>query len=230
MYKIIQNDKVVDVVKHPRFVSFLPTGHVAITDKTSAQGILGSDNKTIYSFKPVKHIEATFGSIEEITLEEFNRLLSLLNSNQEISADESALSTAKRDKIKYLSNVCKNKITSGFSIILSDGELYSFKLTIEDQLNLMSIENQLNSGAATFIYHATEQPCKFFNREDMIKIINTFRQYTLYHTTYFNIAKQYINSLVDIEKVKLFSYGMDVTSVTDDLVLKQILRYGGNFA
>ena len=229
MYKIIQNDKVVDVVRVPRFISFLATGHIAITDKNSAQGILGSDNKTIYSFKAVSNKEASIASIEEITLEEFSRLQSLLNSDQEVSADESALAEAKRVVIQRLSKQCRDKITTGFSIELSDKQLYSFKLTTEDQLNLMSIEGQLNSGAETFIYHATNQPCKFFSREDMIKIISTFKRYTLYHTTYFNVAKQYINSLVDIEKINRFTYGTDVSEATEDIVIKQLLKNGGNF-
>jgi hypothetical protein len=50
MYKIIQNNKVVDVVQIPHFVRFLRSGHVAFTDKTSAQGIVGSDDKTLYYF------------------------------------------------------------------------------------------------------------------------------------------------------------------------------------
>ena len=226
MYKIIQNDKVVDVVKYPRFVSFLPTGHIAITDKTSAHGIVGSDNKTIYSFK--SNAKYSTVSIEEITLKELERLQCLLGSGQEVSADESALAEAKKEVIRRMSNICKNKITSGFSVVLSDGETYNFKLTTEDQLNLMSIEGQLNAGAETFIYHATNQPCRFFSREDMYKIISTFKRYTLYHTTYFNVAKQYINSLVDIEKVNRFTYGTDVSEVVDDIVIKQILKNGGN--
>jgi hypothetical protein len=94
----------------------------------------------------------------------------------------------------------------------------------------MSIEGQLNAGAETFIYHATNQPCRFFSREDMTKIISTFKRYTLYHTTYFNVAKQYINSLVDIEKANTFTYGTDVSEVVDDIVIKQILKNGGNLA
>lgn len=230
MYKIIQNDKVVDVVQIPRFVSFLASGHIALTDKTSAQGIVGSDDKTVYSFKPAARTGVQVVTIKEINAEEFSRLQGLLNSNQEVSADETALAKAKRDMITCLSSICKNKIIAGFSIILSDGEEYSFKLTTEDQLNIMSIEGQLNAGAETFIYHATNQPCKFFSREDMTKIINAFKRYTLYHTTYFNVAKQYINSLVDIEKVNTFSYGTDVSEVVDDIVIKQILKTGGNLA
>jgi hypothetical protein len=228
MYKIIQNDKVVDVVKHPCFVSFLPSGHIAITDKTFAKGIVGSDSQTVYSFQPRQGYSVA--SIKEITLEELERLQSLLGSGQEISADESALAEAKRETIKRLSVLCKNKIISGFSVTLSDGEAYDFKLTTEDQLNLMSIEGQLNAGAETFIYHATNQPCKFFSREDMIKIISTFKRYTLYHTTYFNVAKQYINLLTDIEKINTFVYGSDVSEVVDDIVIKQILKNGGNLS
>lgn len=230
MYKIIQNGRVIDIVQQPQFIRFLSTGHVAITDKSSAQGIAGSDKKTLYSFKPISRKDVSVASIEKITLDEFNRLQSLLNSNQEVSADESALVVAKRETIKRLSNICKIKITSGFSVKLSDGDSYDFKLTTEDQLNLMSIEGQLNAGAETFIYHATNQPCRFFSREDMTKIISTFKRYTLYHTTYFNVAKQYINSLTSIEKVNLFTYGTDVSEAVDNVVIKQILKNGGNLS
>lgn len=228
MYKIIQNDKVVDVVKYPRFLRFLKSG-VAITDQTSAQGIAGSDNKTIYSFNPVKGHDTIVAAIKEITLEEFERLQSLLSSGQKPSADESALAKAKRETINRLSSICKAKITTGFSIELSDGKKHSFKLTAEDQLNLLSLENQLNAGAEMFLYHETGQPCRFFARQDMSKIISTFRRYTMYHTTYFNVAKQYINSLVNTEQVLMFTYGTDVTSATDNVTIRRILINGGNF-
>lgn len=228
MYKIIHNGKVVDVVKLPRFFKLLSSGHVALTDKSSSQGIVGSDDKTLYAFAPIAQRKLDIVTIKEITLEEFNKLQSLLNSNQEISADESVLAKAKQQMIARISGICKKKITSGFSLTLSDGEIYSFKLTTEDQLNLMSIEGQLNAGAETILYHATNQPCKFFSREDMFKIISTFKRYTLYHTTYFNIAKQYINTLTSTEKVNMFTYGTDVSEVVDDIVIKQILKNGGN--
>jgi hypothetical protein len=229
MYKIIQNDKVIDVVKYPHFVMFLNSGCIAITDKTSAQGIIGSDDITIYSFKPTSHKDISVVAIKEITLDELERLQKLLSSGQEPSADETALTEAKRNTIKRLSDICKAKIIFGFSIKLSDGNEHSFKLTTEDQLNLLSLENQLNAGVETFLYHSTNQPCRFFSREDMTKIISTFRRHTLYHTTYFNVAKQYINSLVDTEKINRFIYGDDVTDMTDDVIIKQILKNGGNF-
>ncbi len=227
MYKIIYNNKVIDVIKCPQFVRFLPYGHIAFTDRLSAHGIVGSDEQTIYSFGRVFRPDIKIVSIEVISEEEFSRLNGLLNSNQEVSADEFELNQAKQAVITQLSYACKTNITSGFNITLCDGIKYNFKLTAEDQLNLMNIESQLNAGAETFIYHATGLPCQIFNREDMQKIIQAFRRVILYHTTYFNAAKQYINTLTDTSKVRAFTYGTNITHTVKDLTIKQILKRGG---
>jgi hypothetical protein len=226
MYKIIKDNKVIDVVEFPCFVKFLAAGHVAITDKTSAQGIVGSDGETVYSFIEVDRPNTTVVKIKEITPEEFSSLSELLNSDQEVVLDESALNQVRQTTIKRLSDICNNKIISGFSIVLSDGKTYNFKLTVEDQLNLTSIENQLNSGIKTFVYHASNQPCRVFMKNDMSKIIRAFRKHVLYHTTYFNIAKQYINTLTDPEKISTFTYGTDVSKLANSQAILQILRDG----
>ncbi len=228
MYSIIYETNVIDVVQKPTFVKVLPSGYVAFTDKASANGIIGSDEETIYAFEPVNRKNAKVVTIKEISENEFNRLKGLLNSGHEITANVSALVMAIDTAINTLSEICHNKIVEGFSVRLSDGNKYSFRLTAEDQLNLLNLENQLLSGVQTFVYHATSAPCRVFSRADMNKIINAFRQHTLYHTTYFNVAKQYLNSLVDINKVNMFTYGIDVSSVTNDKVIQQILKNGGS--
>lgn len=225
MYKIIQDGKIIDVIRIPSFVSFLPTGHIAMSDRASATGIVGSDGQTVYSFTENNHNKQIV-KIEKITVDEFNRLKNLLNSEQKPNTSDIALEKAKQSKVQSLSNICKNRIISGFSVKLSDGIIYKFKLTVEDQLNLMMLENQLSAGAKSFIYHATDMPCKVYNKEDMTKIINAFKIHTLYHTTYFNVAKQYIKSLTDIEKVRLFVYGQDISWYIKDTTIRQIIKNG----
>ena len=206
MYKIIKNNKVIDVVRQADFIRFLPSGVIIRTGRDFAEGVTGSDNQTPYSFGINNQASVTEVSLEAITLEEFNRLQSLLNSEVAVSANERILADAKAEVISKLSDTCKTKITEGFSIRLLDGKYYNFKLTTEDQLNLLNLENQLNSSAATFVYHATGLPCRVFLREDIVKIIKAYRKHVLYHTTYFNVAKQYINSLIDLDKVQSFKY------------------------
>lgn len=227
MYKIIHDGQTIDVVRNPNFLRFLSSGHIAITDKSSAQGIVGSDTTTIYSFVPLADSDILVVTIESINTKEFNRLNSLLNSKQKVSAFDRGLLKAKEDKIKMLSDTCKAKITDGFTIILTDCKRYSFKLTAEDQINLLRLENQLNAGGESFVYHATGLPCQIFVRDDMKKIINAYRKHVLYHTTYFNSAKQYINTLSDISKVEEFTYGIDITCTVKDPALRQIIQDGG---
>lgn len=227
MYKIIHEGQVIDVVRNPDFLKFLPYGHVVRTNKAYAHGIVGSDKKTIYSFSPQVDSNLKVVTIESITDKEFNRLYSLLNSESKADSFEQELITAKETKIKMLSDICKTKITNGFTVTLKDHNKYSFKLTAEDQFNLLSIENQLRTGAETFIYHATDLPCRVFVRDDMKKIISAYKKHVLYHTTYFNSAKQYINSLKDIDKIKAFTYGVDITYTISDPVIRKIISSGG---
>ena len=228
MYSIIYETKIIDVVQKPTFIKVLPSGRVAFTDKASANGILGSDEQTIYVFEPVNRKNAKVVTVKDISENEFNRLKSLLNSGKEITADAFVLAATIDKVVSNLSETCNNKIIEGFSVRLSDGKKHNFKLTAEDQLNLLNLENQLNSGAHTFVYHATSEPCQVFSRDDMRKIIYSFRQHVLYHTTYFNVAKQHLNSLVDVDKVIKFTYGVDVSGSTNDKTIKQILKNGGS--
>lgn len=226
MYKIILNNKVIDIVQKPRFLKFLSSGNVAITDKTSANGIAGSDNRTMYSLVAGLNTDAPVVAIKEINEEEFNRLFSLLNSETEIIADTTELQNSINKTIDNLSQICANKIIDGFSVVLSDKNVYKFKLTAEDQLNLLNLENQLTSGEDLFIYHSTDMPCRTFRREDVKKIIKMYRKHLLYHTTYFNTAKHYIKTLTDIDKINNFYYGSDVviSTVTDPAIRKILLE------
>lgn len=230
MLKIVKDNVVIDVVRVPRYVKFLPSGHIAITDKVSAQGIVGSDTTTIYSFIPGVAKAAGMVTALEISEEEFTILSKLLGDDQTVYAAELALAEAKRTTLTKLSNVCKSTIIAGFTIKLSDGNSQHFRLTVEDQLNLVMLENQLNSGIETFIYHATNQPCRVYLKADVQKIISTFRDFTLYHTTYFNAVKQYINSLTDIEKINSFVYGMDISDTVENRVIRKILKKGVAFS
>ena len=227
-YSIICNDKIIDVVQNPTFIKVLSSGRIAFTDKASANGLVGSDGKSIYVFEPVNRKNVIVAAINEVSENEFNRLKDLLNSNRVITADIEVLKCAIDAAIAKLSAVCHTKITDGFYVRLSDGKVHNFRLTTEDQLNLLTLENLLNSGAQTFIYHATNEPCKVFSRNEMCKIINTFKQHLLYHTTYFNVAKQYLTSLVNVDEVTSFVYGNSIDGIVTDNTIKQILKNGGN--
>ena len=61
----------------------------------------------------------------------------------------------------------------------------------------------------------------------MKKIIEASRKFTLYHTTYFNTAKQYVKSLLNRVIVESFEYGTDISDTVSDEAIKRILLAGG---
>lgn len=227
MYKIIKNNYIIDLAENIQYIRFLPSGHIAFTDKTSAQGFLGSDNKTVYSLASFEKPGYELAFVEKISQEEFTRLQRLLALGAKITADENELTKVKNTFIEKMSLKCKQAIVSGFNLKLSDDLFYNFKLTVEDQLNLMVIENQINNGETFFIYHATSSPCKVFSKEDMQKIIQQAKKHTLFHTTYFNALKQYIQKLTDVKAVEAVKYGIDVSDTVEDDSIKMFLKQGG---
>jgi hypothetical protein len=226
MYKIVLNNKAIDVVKRPMFIRFLSSGHVAITDKNSANGIVGSDDKTLYCLSSIPGRNEPIVKITKIDEVEYNRLFSLLYSTEAIETERKiALTKAKVNKLTILSEQCKKAITSGFTIKLQD-KVQSFKLTTEDQLNLLQIEGRISSGEEYFIYHATNSPCKLYSKADMLKIIKAFKKHTLYHTTYYNVVKQYLNSVTDLNELESFVYGTDISKFAKSTTVSQILLNG----
>lgn len=214
-----------DVADNPRFLKFLPSGYITYTNRELANGIEGT--RDTYCIKATPDVDLDVATIEEITNEEFNRLFSLLNSGRVLYAlNKSDLASLRSTVIQRLAACCEEHIVSGFCIKLSDGKLHNFSLTSKDQLNLISLESQLNNGADTFIYHADNEFCTFFTKEDMTKIITAFRRHVTYHTTYFNAVKRYINSLTDAEKLSNFTYGAEIAKTVDDPAIRQFLSKG----
>lgn len=226
-YKLIQNNKIIAVVKNPHFIKIYSNDRISVTDEGTADGLLDVDTQQVYSFKGINNKNIPIAYTEKIDKSEFNRLTSLLNSDKIVYNNDQEISLLRQQIIKELSATCHTKIVEGFEIKLSDNKAHKFTLTAEDQINLLNLESQLNTPLNTFLYHASNEPCKYFSREDIEKVIARAKKHILYHTTYFNVAKQYLSNIHDFDRLKSFSYGQDVSAITQDLNIKQILR--GNF-
>lgn len=224
-FKLIYNGFVIDVLKSPQYIKFSKYGHVSLSDYGSAQGVVGSDHKTPYRFTGFA-IGTSFKEVSmmAITELEYNQLSALLGAGRtDIPGDNLRLYECKKAKIAEMSAVCSDMITNGFSVLLSDNYYHSFRLTVEDQLNLYRIENQLLAGETSFVYHETNCPCQVYSKEDITIIVNASKNLTLYHTTYFNMLKQYINARLSLEEVEAVYYGMDILDEVPDVSIKALL-------
>lgn len=132
------------------------------------------------------------------------------------------LATAKLQKHIEISGICNSTILNGLDIELSVGTKH-FSLSTTDQLNLFGKQAQLLTSADKFEYHSDGDPCIFYSRDDMTKIINSATSFISYHTTYCNSIFTWIENLDSISDIESIQYGADVPEEYQSEVLKEYL-------
>lgn len=105
---------------------------------------------------------------------------------------------------------CERIIYAGVNVILADGNVEHYSLTIEDQLNLFGKQIQVSAGQAQIEYHADGQPCRYYTAADMQAIIQTAMWHVSYHTTYCNALNMWIAGVGTTEELQAVFYGADV--------------------
>lgn len=229
MYKLICNDVIVDVLKEVKYIRYLSKyNKFVLTDKSSAHGVYGSDNKTIYIFEGKldcpQNNHWKIVKMQKINDDEYLNLYDKLLNKILVQSNLAKLYVERQEKIKEMSAACNETIISGVSVRLSDGYYHNFRLTVEDQLNLLSIDSEIRSGVQSFIYHETNKTCKIFTADDMKKVIETATKFRNSHTTYFNILKHCINSMNNTNEIQSVYYGIDISELNPSSEIQTLLK------
>lgn len=184
-------------------------------------------------------IGAITADVIEINKEEYDELYELIERDEEITPDpepnpdpvptpdpedeDVTVAYAKTLKIREMKNTCENLIYAGIDVTLSDEESHHFSLTDHDQLDIFKLEMIARSGEQEFLpYHEDGELCKFYPAQDIIAIADCATNFIMYHTTYFNSLKAYINSLRSLNTVARVVYGMDIPEKYQSDVWKEI--------
>lgn len=133
-----------------------------------------------------------------------------------------SLDEIRSNVIAACSQACGEAIISGIDLTLADGQSYHFSLTIEDQINLASLQTLIASGSQSVPYHADGEPCRYFSAEEFLSLTSAATQWKLYHESYFNSLREYISSLEDISSLNAVVYGMDIPEAYKSSVLKDL--------
>lgn len=217
---------------------------LVFADESDAQYI--SIDDVLYRanwFTPVtsdkfEYVTATITTIEE---EEYESLKATIDEGGEIVVEDDddtvteetvvddltnvTIEYAKEVKISSMSAACNSAITAGVNVVLSDGETHHFSLTTQDQLNLIALSTQTVdiNGVEVVPYHADDELCTWYTMADYALISESATALKLYHTTYFNSLKHYINSLESVADVAAVYYGMAVPEEHQSDILKLLM-------
>lgn len=227
-YKVAATDhRIIDVLDNPIFCK-----HIAaripwvMSDPTSADGVVSSDSSVIYAIREFDGCSGDYQlvTLYEISNAEYEDIREKLNNGVVVYDDELApLMTVMAAKISEMSATCKDRISKGFSLVLSDQQDHHFSLTAEDQENIEQMRADINSGETMIPYHADSELFKYLSPEDASAVIAEKRHHILYHTAYFNSLKAYIRSLDTINAISVIEYGADIPVEYQSEVLKDLL-------
>lgn len=213
MYKVLYNNIVIDVLDNIKYAKYLSNcNRTVITNKTCANCIIGSNNKDRYHLKGVPYPDnCDFKTVTIVKIDEneFKELTKKLKDTS-IKDETCGVRALRNNKIQEMSTICHNKIVDGFRVVLSDNELHHFKLSIEDQVNLLEIKYLIDKGQKSFIYHETDSLCEEFSLEDMQKIIASAYAHKQKNLMHFNKLKNYINKLSNINEISDITYNMEI--------------------
>lgn len=248
-YKVVYDKNVIDVLDNLTYILYQPLHNIYLIcdSEDSACGIQSSTQETFYHIDGMTEFPVTdFKTVKliEIDEEEYETLKEALGLNEEIiyepdepveeeevevePTDEeilynNTLEMVRAQKIKKMSEICGQVITNGVDVELSDGNTYHFSLTIQDQLNLMTLADTIVSGEELIPYHADGELCKYYEAQDILTIVQTAKNFELFQVTYFNALRAYIEALDSIEDIGAVEYGMEIPDEYQSDVLKDLL-------
>lgn len=141
----------------------------------------------------------------------------VIDPNEEVTVDY-----VKSTKIAEMNYVCNKVIENGIDVLLSDGNVYHFSLTTQDQLNLITLQSMIAAGETSIPYHADGELCRYYSAEDISVVMDSATAHKTFHVTYFNSLKVYINALDNITDISAVQYGVDIPEEYQSDILKAL--------
>lgn len=239
-FKLIKDQQIVGAASSNDFIYYSPVVDCYL-HTTEEQGEYISFQNKLYRdtwMSPTKLPENYIPvQVTVITEEEYNIFMQAINNNETIIEDEDiteppnyneeqvipddgTLEFIRQSKIAEMSHQCRKTIEAGIDLELR-GETRHFSLDTQDQLNLMSL-GVMAQTQQLIPYHADGETCIFYTAEEISQIVSAATSHKVYHTTYYNALKTYINALESIEEISAIEYGVQIPDEYKSEVLKVI--------
>lgn len=230
-YKLISGDTFVGIATQRDFRVFQHKHQIVLVcDEEQAQYVqCGDIMYRAHWMVPVTTDRVAYETVEVIRIEkdEYDILYEAVEKGEDIQVEqeqptpevgtppvdpneEVTIDYVKTTKIAELNYVCNKVIENGVDVQLSDGNLYHFSLTTQDQLNLITLQSMIASGATSIPYHADGELCRYYSVDDISLVMDAATAHKTFHVTYFNSLKVYVNALEDITAIAGVQYGADI--------------------
>lgn len=240
-YKIMTfENKFIGAVSSSDFIrySFIGHSYMRCNEKKGEYVVFNGITYRAAWMAPCKtdrtYIEA---QIIEISEEEYQIFMDAIEHNETIPDEQEdipplpepideieaeTVEFVRSSKISEMSLQCRKTIEAGIDVELRM-ETKHFSMDTQDQLNLMSL-GVMAQTQELIPYHADGETCIFYTADEINQIVAAATAHKVYHTTYYNALKNYINSLTTIEEIAAITYGTPIPDEYQSEVLKVITQ------
>ena len=239
-YKLLTDEGFIGVVNSNDFVRENPHSGWLLTSNEIRGQFVEFENKLYRDFwmQPIPNTQQQYTSIEiaQISEEEYNALKKAIDNDESIidedddeeepiapaedATPDELVEFTREAKLREMSIACRKTIEGGFDLELRE-EIHHFSLSTQDQLNLISL-GALAQTQSLIPYHADNEDVIFYSNEEIEEIVDTANAFKIYHTTYHNALKKYINALETIEEIGAIEYGVEIPEEYKTDVLKAL--------
>lgn len=242
-YKLINGGTFVGVATQHDFRVFQQKHKIILAcDEEQAQYVQCGD--TLYRSNwmvPVTTNRVVYETVDVIRIdkEEYDILYAAIEKGEEIEVqpeqpapeedipvvdpnEEVTVEYVKAAKVAEMNTTCNKVIENGIDVMLTDGQIYHFSLTTQDQLNLITLQAMIVAGETAIPYHADGELCRYYTVEDISIVMDSATAHKTFHVTYFNSLKVYINALDNITDISAVQYGMEIPEEYQSDILKAL--------
>ena len=226
-YKVLVSGVVVDAVVIPVYVRYHRRAGLFWTcNKEEAEGIVSHDESTYWIISGKIDFEIDgyqTVELEEVEPEVAKLIIDAIDAGKEppeitypdIPNDDPVASEEDVERVRgyvidQMSGACENAILAGFDIVDTSGEIRHYSLSIEDQMNLLSLQNSIEKYGDNIPYHADGCSYRHYTRAEFEEIVDAANAHRLHHCIYFNRLKRYVCDIVVMSELAKVSYGMDI--------------------
>lgn len=238
-FKIVINDKPIGAVSSDDFIFRTPFGAFNHTNEHFGELVEYGHQfyRATWMVGVTYEVPYTEAAILPITEDEYKIFTRAKEADEAIDniddepieeEEQATIDPVKQNSIEYIraakiremSSACRKAIESGFDLEVRD-ETHHFSLDTQDQLNLISL-NAMAQTDSLIPYHADNEICIFYTADEIKAIVAAANKFKIYHTTYYNALKSYINALNDMAVISEITYGMDIPEEYKSDVLKTL--------
>lgn len=184
---------------------------ILMCDENEAQYIQYGEDLYHASWMEAVDGDYVIADVIRIEEDEYNYLVSAIESNEEIKfsdepvieyepavdeIEELTIDFVRTSKITELKHDCNKVITNGVDVKLSDGETRHFSMSLEDQINLL-----------TMAYLSDESMYSAADMKTIIAETNTFKNS---HIAKFKQLENRVNSMNTIDEISAVNYHEEV--------------------